>query len=332
MDINHIQSAHCESGVIVNMLAYNGLKLSEPMIFGIGSGIFFIHLPFIEVNGVPVSNFRIWPGGIFSRSMKLIGAKVKTQKFRSVQKSMDVLDELLSKKIPVGVMCSVYYLPYLPDAYRFHFNAHNIVIWAKEGDEYIVGDPTLSEMKRIHKDDLAKARWAKGFPEPAGKLYYVEKMPEDTPELKDAIRRGIKRTLFLIKSAPLPFIGVKGICYLAKKIEKYPEKYSERKALLALGNLIRMQEEIGTGGGGFRFMYAAFLKEASHLLNNEELAKLSQELTGIGDKWRDFAYRVAKIIKNRGSAQDNYQSIARYLEEIGQSEIAFFKKLGKVKL
>lgn len=184
MDINHIQSAHCESGVIVNMLAYNGLKLSEPMIFGIGSGIFFIHLPFIEVNGVPVSNFRIWPGGIFSRSMKLIGAKVKTQKFRSVQKSMDVLDELLSKKIPVGVMCSVYYLPYLPDAYRFHFNAHNIVIWAKEGDEYIVGDPTLSEMKRIHKDDLAKAKWPRAFRNQPANYIMLKKCRRILPSLR----------------------------------------------------------------------------------------------------------------------------------------------------
>ena len=33
-----------------------------------------------------------------------------------------------------------------------------------------------------------------------------------------------------------------------------------------LGNIVRMQEEIGTGGGGFRFMYAAFLQEAGDVL------------------------------------------------------------------
>ncbi|MCO6460611.1 MAG: BtrH N-terminal domain-containing protein [Saprospiraceae bacterium] len=331
MNFNHIQSAHCETGVIVNMLDFHNMQLSEPMIFGIGSGIFFIHLPFIEVNGVPATNYRIWPGGIFSRATKLLGAKVKSKKFRSPEKSMETLDDLLAWNIPVGVMCSVYYLPYLPDAYRFHFNAHNIIIWGKEGDEYIVGDPVLPDLKRINKDDLQKARWAKGFPEPSGKLYYIEKMPSHNPDLPEAIRRGIRRTMFLINSAPLPFIGVKGINYLAGKIEKYPEKYSERKSLLALGNLIRMQEEIGTGGGGFRFMYAAFLKEAGKLLNNDQLNNMSSEMTEIGDQWRVFAYNVARIIKDRAGKTDNFQTIANQLREIGEKEVNFFKKLGKIK-
>jgi hypothetical protein len=33
-----------------------------------------------------------------------------------------------------------------------------------------------------------------------------------------------------------------------------------------IGHLVRMQEEIGTGGAGFRFIYAGFLQEAAHLL------------------------------------------------------------------
>lgn len=40
MNFKHTQSAHCESGVTVNLLAHQGLSLSEPMVFGIGSGIF----------------------------------------------------------------------------------------------------------------------------------------------------------------------------------------------------------------------------------------------------------------------------------------------------
>ena len=60
---------------------------------------------------------------------------------------------------------------------------------------------------------------------------------------------------------PLPLVGVKGIRLFAKKIRGWPEKYGKRKAVLYLGHAIRMQEEIGTGGGGFRLMYAAFLRK-----------------------------------------------------------------------
>jgi len=54
------------------MLSHYGISLSEPMIFGSGSGIFFIHIPFLKVNGVPATSYRIWPGAIFNRSMKLL--------------------------------------------------------------------------------------------------------------------------------------------------------------------------------------------------------------------------------------------------------------------
>ena len=245
---------------------------------------------------------------------------------------MEALDELLAQNIPVGLMCSVYYLPYLPDAYRFHFNAHNIVIFGKDGDEYLVGDPVLPEVKRLHKDDLIKARYAKGFPQPSGKMYYIKSLPEQQFDFRNAIKKGIKRTSFLINNAPIKFIGVKGISYLASKLQNYPQDLGDRKSLLALGNLIRMQEEIGTGGGGFRFMYAAFLKEASKVIESQELADLSLEMTEIGDLWRDFAYNAARVIKNRTSEGATFKEIGNKLLNIGNREVDFFKRLSKVKI
>ncbi|MDD3875104.1 MAG: BtrH N-terminal domain-containing protein, partial [Bacteroidales bacterium] len=37
----HKMAAHCETGAITASLNYRGLEISEPMVFGIGSGIFF---------------------------------------------------------------------------------------------------------------------------------------------------------------------------------------------------------------------------------------------------------------------------------------------------
>ncbi|RKV83171.1 MAG: peptidase, partial [Bacteroidetes bacterium] len=55
MDIpfEHKQYAHCENGATSNLLAFYGLKLSEPMIFGIGSGLLFFYLPWLKVNSAP---------------------------------------------------------------------------------------------------------------------------------------------------------------------------------------------------------------------------------------------------------------------------------------
>ncbi|HRT53260.1 MAG TPA: BtrH N-terminal domain-containing protein, partial [Flavobacteriales bacterium] len=34
----HQQSAHCETGVLSNLMRFHGMRVSEPMAFGIGSG------------------------------------------------------------------------------------------------------------------------------------------------------------------------------------------------------------------------------------------------------------------------------------------------------
>jgi hypothetical protein len=66
-----------------------------------------------------------------------------------------------------------------------------------------------------------------------------------------------------------------------------------------LGHIVRMQEEIGTGGAGFRFMYGAFLRESSILLDSNPLRDASEAMTEAGDTWRLFALRASKMCKGR---------------------------------
>lgn len=326
----HRQHAHCESGVTANLLQHNGISISEPMAFGIGAGIFFGHLPFVKVSGIPGTTFRIWPGYIFKRVTQRLGIKIETRKFSKPEQAMKALDQALAQNIPVGMIAGVYYLDYLPDAFRFHFNAHNLVVYGKQGEQYLVSDPVLSEPSVIGYDALADARFAKGFPEPRGKMYLVRQVPEQVDFTK-AIKDGIRQTCFFMSSPPVPWFGVNAISLLARKIEQYPHKFTPRQCSLYLGNIIRMQEEIGTGGGGFRFLYAAFLQEASLYTNHQQLGKLSERYTAIGDQWRNFAYSAARICKARNTDLVSYNELSRQLLDIGEKEKKFFRDLKQVK-
>lgn len=328
---NHVQTAHCESGVISNMFRHHGLHISEPMAFGIGAGVFFGHLPFVKVNGVPGSTYRIWPGAIFARVCKRLGIKMEARKFTTPEKAMDALDEMLEKGIPVGMQSSVYYLPYFPASYRFHFNAHNLVVYGKEGEDYLVSDPIMETVTKIDRENLIQARFAKGFPEPKGKMYYPLEVPQ-TIDLKPAIKEGIKQACHYMLKIPIPMFGVKGIRFLAKRMMKYPEKVGDRKAGLYLGNVIRMQEEIGTGGAGFRFMYAAFLQEAAIILQNDELKQIGKELTAAGDLWRNFAFEAGRVCKARAATGISYKALGDMLMKIADEEEKVFTRLSKVKL
>lgn len=324
----HKSQAHCESGVTSNLLKHYGLPISEPMAFGIGSGIFFGHLPFVKVNGVPGTTYRIYPSQIFKNVCKRLHITFESKKFSNAKDAMAALRKNIDKQIPTDCQVSVYFLPFLPEVFRFHFNAHNLIVYGYDSDQYMISDPVMEDVTQIHETDFAKARFAKGYPEPKGRMYYITKVP-DIIDIPNAVIKGIKQTCFYMTSPPVPWFGVNAIQFLAKKLKKYPEKLTARQCTLYLGNLVRMQEEIGTGGAGFRYLYAAFLQEASTLPSFEFLADFSKQMTAIGDEWRTFAYNTARICKERTTQKIGYDALSHLLMNIYTKEKLFFEQLRK---
>lgn len=308
-------------------MRYNGFNVSEPMVFGIGAGLLFCYIPFLMVNHAPVMTYRAMPGFIFKRFAKRVGIKIKREKFKSPAAAKAKLDYNLNKNNPVGLQVGVYHLVYFPDEYRFHFNAHNLIVYGKENGRYLISDPIMEEVTSLTEKELEKVRFAKGAFPPNGHMYYPTSFPKQL-DLKPAIIGGIKHTCRDML-APLPIVGVRGIRMIAKLIRKWPKKKGAKTAAHYLGQVVRMQEEIGTGGGGFRYIYAAFLQEASKLLENDQLVELSKEMTTIGDLWRDFAVEASRIYKNRSAQDDAYNKVADQLLVIADKEEVFFKKLRK---
>lgn len=324
----HHQSAHCENGVASNLLKHYGFEVSEPMVFGIGAGLFFTYLPFLKVNHAPGFSFRPMPGTIFKRAAKRLNIKIKRQKFRSPEAAQEALDQKIHENTPVGLQVGVFNLTYFPDEYRFHFNAHNLVVYGKKDGTYLISDPVMEHTTSLSAKELERVRFAKGVMAPKGHMYYPAQFPSQL-NLEKAIIKGIKHTCRDML-APVPIVGVKGMRMVAKNIRKWPIKKGNKVANHYLGQLIRMQEEIGTGGGGFRFIYAAFLQEAAPILKKPILEDFSKEMTSIGDLWRDFAVAASRIYKNRSAATDGYNDIADMLVDISYREEDFFKRLRKV--
>jgi hypothetical protein len=113
-------------------------------------------------------------------------------------------------------------------------------------------------------------------------------------------------------------------------LRQWPQRLGNRKAILWLGNVIRMQEEIGTGGAGFRFIHAAFLEQAGIKLNNDRLLTLSKDLTKSGDELRDFAYYAGRVCKNRKSDTKSFTELGDLLEACSNREQRIFTELYEV--
>lgn len=322
----HLYSAHCESGVTASLLRNHGFNISEALVFGIGSGIFFGHLFFIKMVGLPLTTYRSQPGAIFRKAGKRLGVRFVTVRFRNPQKGMDELRRVLKGGQIVGLTTNIYWLSYFPNRFRFQFNGHNLIAVREIDGGFRISDPVLEYPVDCSFADLERSRFARGPLEPHGFMYYPAAVPEK-PDIKSACIDGMKDTCNMMLRIPVPVFGVRGIRFLAKRIKNSPQKLGFSEACRHLGNVVRMQEEIGTGGAGFRFMYAAFLQEAGELFASPDLLQLSQEMTAIGDIWREFAVMSARIIKQRGRTDDTFDKVYGILMECAGREESLFKQL-----
>ncbi|MHA6492167.1 BtrH N-terminal domain-containing protein [Pseudomonas borbori] len=321
----HRQSAHCESGVMASLLTHAGLPMSEPMAFGLASGLAFAYLPIVKLSGMPLIAYRMPPRHLIKTLSKRLGARLHTRTFGDPEQGRRELDAALDAGRLAGLQSSVFWLPYFPPEMRFHFNAHNLLAYGREGNEYLISDPVFEEPVRCAAEDLQKARFAKGALAAKGLMYWLDDVPLEQDWAK-LIRQSVLSTTRILDGMPLPWIGIRGIQHLARQIEKLDPAQAKYNALY-LTHIVRMQEEIGTGGAGFRFMYASFLQEAGQKLGESALQQASVQLTAIGDNWRQFASACVRASRNKGEAPD-FRPIAEMLRGIAGQERVLMKELG----
>lgn len=331
INYTHQQAGHCESGTTSNLFRFYGMDISEPMAFGIGNGLYFTYIPFLKVQYAPMISFRNIPNTIFRRGTKRLGADaVVIKKFREPKESMDALDRNIEKGIPTGLQVGVFNLPFFPPEYRMHYNMHNMVVYGKEGDTYHISDTVLEKPQTISYSDLQRVRWVKGAFAPHGKMYWINKVDKNI-DLKKAVADGIAKTVYEMTKIPIPLLGTKGMRFMAKDLKKWPKKHGKEKASFYLGQILRMAEEVGSGGAGFRFIYGAFLKEAGEKFNSPDLLEASVKMGNAANKWREFSYIAARNCKSRSEPTEDYGMLGAMLTEISYMEEEIYKKLEKTK-
>ncbi|MEA3191736.1 MAG: hypothetical protein QOD26_69 [Betaproteobacteria bacterium] len=306
---------------MASLLRHHGLPMSEAMAFGLASAVFFAYLPFMRINGLPLIAYRIAPRGIIKRLHGELGLGMRFEKFASPREGTPRLDELLDAGHLVGLQTSVFWLPYFPPDLRFHFNAHNLLVYGREGDEYLVSDPVAETVVRCARADLEKARFAKGMLAPKGLLYYATGKPS-APDWAKLGKRALARAAATMLRTPIPFVGVRGIGLLAWQVGRLPDSDHSR---MYVGNIVRMQEEIGTGGAGFRFLYASFLQELAELTGHKPLEGLAARLVEVGDRWREFALAAARMIRGRDPFDG--RALGARLHDLAADEKKFFGEL-----
>ena len=329
---------HCETGVMVNTLKYYGYDISEQMVFGIGGGMFFLYFPLLKSrdiqNSTPVI-MRSRATDIMRHFSKRMNLGFHEMAFgNNYLKAEQELDKLVDQGIPVGLVVNILELKYLNDlGFQHDFNGHHLTVVGKEGSQYIIADTDShllnDDFVTIDRATMKSVRFKSGLSAPHGRLFYFDKLPSNyanNVDIKSAVIAGLKETCKNMLSNPLPWFGYKGIHYLAKDLRRWAKKYSENKIDYLLYEYYRLIEQAGTGGAGYRFVYASFLKEAANLLQDSVLEDCSNIMIKAAESWRTFTLNSSRHIKKTGISLDEMADI---LDEAGNFEYETFISIKK---
>ncbi|MEI6122542.1 MAG: BtrH N-terminal domain-containing protein [Bacteroidota bacterium] len=325
----HKMSAHCETGTLHSQLSFHGLELSESMIFGIGSGIFFGYFNNKRF-AFPTFIVRNKPGQIRKNLTKRLGIKFTTETFKTAQQAQNKLDILLEKGIPPATQVDFFFMDYLPQYLRVHINVHFINVVGKTKDNYLISDCYYPKIVELSGKSLEKGRFAGGSMAPKGFLFYPSYIPKEF-DLEKAIRKGIKKACFNMLKIPIPFLGIKGMRKFATHITEWPKLAMDTEDLSHQVSKINiLLEDQGTGGAGFRFMYATFLKQAAEIIKKPELIDFSKRMMENGDKWREISLMAARMGRNRDLSVEKLKEVGDLIRERADVEELFFKELSKI--
>jgi hypothetical protein len=195
---------------------------------------------------------------------------------------------------------------------------------------YLVSDSYYPKKTELKIQTLNKARFAGGFMAPKGFLFYPISIPKEINYHK-AIITGIKKASYNMLKLPVPFIGIKGMRKFARKVKTWSDIARDLDHLShEIMRINILLEDQGTGGAGFRYLYATFLQQAAAKLNEDRLIDMSKRMMLIGDNWRNISYFAAKAGKNRDLGPDRLNELSEMINARADEEQQFFSDLARI--
>ena len=333
----HKIGVHCTSSALRNVFEFNGIPLSEEMIFGLGGGMGLGYLKFKNQN--PMIGGR---QNDFEKNLaKLLNIPLKIFRTKNQEEGWNRLRSYLENNQPMAINIDMAYLPYrLGDLPRddYHFGMHGVVIcgYNPEKKTVSIADTEYKQIQEITLEELSAGRNASynRWLDPYNFIYEFD-FSQEPPKLRDIIPQAIRNNgSSLQKSSRVMRLmgihsGPKGLETFAEDLEDWinlPLDVLKDRCMEITGYI----SEYGTGGGFFRFLYSRFLLECADIMEDEKLEDLSNKYAKLGEEWEKFSKKISALGESLDT-QNEISQLQNLLTLIIDLEIDNAKKLADYK-
>lgn len=303
LDIDARGMRHCETTALGVLLRHQGLDLSEPMLFGLGSGLSFLYWDSRTMD-FPFLGGRVKPFDLTRNLAAVLGLELVVRETTSPRRAWENVVSSLAAGHPVGLQLDSYHLDYFTS--KVHFGGHVVALYGYDDhNAYLVDTDQQGGAVSTSLTSLARARAARG-PMSARHRSFTLTVPEDLPSPYSRIVPAITSCAQAFLDPPIANLGHRGIEKAGKLVRTWlrrtdtPQRDLPRAALL--------MEKAGTGGALFRNLYRDFLAECAHLLDSSHLRTGLGLYTEAAVLWTE----VAALIEQAGVSGS-----AQYLDQAG---------------
>ncbi|MHC2995508.1 MAG: BtrH N-terminal domain-containing protein [Candidatus Atribacteria bacterium] len=289
------EGQHCETTATGNLLNHIGIKLSEPMLFGLGEGLNFI-IWNMKTMDFPFIGGRIKTDLLTQNITKHLSLKLNVWETSSLKKAWKNVKENIDAEIPVGIKLDCYYLDYFTN--KFHFAGHYVAMYGyDENNAYLADTIQQGGLVKTSLKNFELARNEKG-PMSSKNLSYTIEATNKKYDLKKVIMQAIGNNAKNYLNPPIQNISYKGILKTSKEIIKWFKRSKDVER--DFKTTAMLMEKAGTGGALFRNLYRDFLKESYQILKVKEIKESYDMFVDIARLWRE----VSKLFIKAGDEKD----------------------------
>ncbi|MDI5979977.1 BtrH N-terminal domain-containing protein [Amycolatopsis magusensis] len=288
---------HCETTALAVLLRHQGLDLSEPMLFGLGSGLSFVYWDSKSL-GFPFLGGRVKPFELTRNLAARLGLELLVQETTSARKAWQNVVGPLDAGHPVGLQLDSFHLEYFGS--QVHFGGHVVAMYGYDDhNAFLVDTEQQGGAVSTSLTSLAQARAARG-PMTAKHRSFTVTVPENRPPAHEQLVPAITACAEAFLDPPIANLGHRGIEKTGKVVRTWLQRTDNPQQDLPQAALL--MKEAGTGGALFRNLYRDFLAECTELVDSEHLRCGHRLYAEAATLWTE----VATLITKAGESGDEH--------------------------
>ncbi|MCO5973445.1 BtrH N-terminal domain-containing protein [Actinoallomurus soli] len=289
IDLDARGTQHCETSALGVLLRHQGLDLSEPMLFGLGSGLSFVYWDGKNM-GFPFLGGRVKPFELTRNLAARLGLELLVRETTSPRRAWEHVVTHIDAGRPVGLQLDSYHLDYFTS--KVHFGGHVVAMYGYDDhDAYLVDTDQQGGAVSTSLTGLARARAARG-PMTARHRSFTLTAPSDPPSPQDRIIPAITACAEAFLNPPIANLGHRGIEKAGTLVRTWLQRTGDPQRDLPQAGLL--MEKAGTGGALFRNLYRDFLAECALLLDSGRLRTGHRLYTEAAILWMEVAALITK--------------------------------------